>query len=793
MAKEVCFFEKKEKKAAERDVREKKQKEWNERKVKKDFSYICLGILWNTFQQHKKFLSLCLLFFLSLSTRRNRSGRGVKQEHQQCMPRNKSFFVSVVVAVRPFFFAHLTSSSLKSFVTAQNHHRFRGFVSTTTTPGTTATLNNNKKNKNKTIKDFQRRMSSEIPSMILPPPCGFDEVVVEGKGKVLQRENEVFYNRPQVVNRDLSLAIIREFQKRRKEEHENDTDQKTRRGKGMYNKVPRESKIIEHLVSEREREHMFATKETTREHPATTTTTTEDDEKQKEWVEVKPGTFRWQVVGAEEKRETAADAAAVAEQPKGIEEEEEDEKKEKPPLEPITILEGMCATGLRAIRYARELDDVKCIVANDLDPTAALAVENNKEYNARESEEVKRRVDKIVTNCGDVRVVALQHEKCFDVVDLDPYGTPSQQLESAVLAPVEGGLLCVTATDMSVLCGNNAEVGWTKYGSYPLKARYCHEQSTRILLAAIQSAAVKNRRYIVPVLSTQIDFYARVYVRVYSSAVNCKAAASNLSYVFQCVGCDSFELQPLGKVEERSHERTGKTYTKFIPGKLSAAVEHNEHGDRKCHNCGWGMNVGGPIWSAPVHDKGWVESVLKDVKESSDERYPGKEKVRALLTNCSEELPDTPLHYCLHSMAGTLKITPPTLALFRSAIINAGYKVSGVHCNQLAVKTNAPSNVLWDIMKCWEQEHPAQEDFKNGKSPGASILKKVPVVKAKWTRVNGAFSKAQMAGETRFPTNPEENWGPKNRATGGRSNKREISSCTAPNTKNSRKQAKKKF
>ena len=498
------------------------------------------------------------------------------------------------------------------------------------------------------------------------------------------------------------------------------------------------------------------------------------------------------MVGAEEKRETAADAAAAAE-PKGIEEEEEEEKKEKPPLEPITILEGMCATGLRAIRYARELDDVKCIVANDLDPTAALAVENNKEYNARESEEVKRRVDKIVTNCGDVRVVALQHEKCFDVVDLDPYGTPSQQLESAVLAPVEGGLLCVTATDMSVLCGNNAEVGWTKYGSYPLKARYCHEQSTRILLAAIQSAAVKNRRYIVPVLSTQIDFYARVYVRVYSSAVNCKAAASNLSYVFQCVGCDSFELQPLGKVEERSHERTGKTYTKFIPGKLSAAVEHNEHGDRKCHNCGWGMNVGGPIWSAPVHDKGWVESVLKDIKESSDERYPGKEKVRALLTNCSEELPDTPLHYCLHSMAGTLKITPPTLALFRSAIINAGYKVSGVHCNQLAVKTNAPSNVLWDIMKCWEQEHPAQEDFKNGKSPGASILKKVPVVKAKWTRVNGAFSKAQMAGETRFPTNPEENWGPKNRATGGRSNKREISSCTAPNTKNSRKQAKKKF
>ena len=431
----------------------------------------------------------------------------------------------------------------------------------------------------------------------LPPPPGFDEVVVEGQGKVLQRENEVFYNRPQVVNRDLSLAMIREFQKRRKEEYENETYQKTRRGKGMYNKVPKESKIIEYLVSEEERERMFASK---KEVPKKSENDAKKDDgtKQKEWIEVKPGTFRWQVAG-EEVKETIPKPTKVEEKKK--EEEEIEIKTEKTPLEPITILEGMCATGLRAIRYARELDDVKCIVANDLDPTAALAVENNKRYNALESEEVKARVDKIVTNCGDVRVVALQHEKCFDVVDLDPYGTPSQQLESAVLAPVEGGLLCVTATDMSVLCGNNGEVGWTKYASYPLKAKYCHEQSTRILLAAIQSAAVKNRRYIVPVLSTQIDFYARVYVRVYSSAVNCKSAASNLSYVFQCVGCDSFELQPLGRLEEKSHERTGKTYTRFMPGKLSATVEHNEHGDPKCHNCGWGMNVGGPIWSAPVH------------------------------------------------------------------------------------------------------------------------------------------------------------------------------------------------
>ena len=36
----------------------------------------------------------------------------------------------------------------------------------------------------------------------------------------------------------------------------------------------------------------------------------------------------------------------------------------------MRILEGMAASGLRAIRYARELDDVGCVAANDLDPSA---------------------------------------------------------------------------------------------------------------------------------------------------------------------------------------------------------------------------------------------------------------------------------------------------------------------------------------------------------------------------------------------------------------------------------------
>ncbi len=55
----------------------------------------------------------------------------------------------------------------------------------------------------------------------------------------------------------------------------------------------------------------------------------------------------------------------------------------------------------------------------------------------------------------------------------------------------EGGILMVTATDMAVLCGNNGETCWTKYGSYPIHRPYCHEMGVRILLGCIEQHAAR--------------------------------------------------------------------------------------------------------------------------------------------------------------------------------------------------------------------------------------------------------------------------------------------------------------
>lgn len=78
------------------------------------------------------------------------------------------------------------------------------------------------------------------------------------------------------------------------------------------------------------------------------------------------------------------------------------------------------------------------------------------------------------------------------------------------------------------------------------------------------------------------------------------------------------------------------------------------------------------------------------------------------MTTVLEELPDVPLYFSLHDVCRTLHCTAPKAEVFRSALINAGYRASTAHCNPLGVKTDAPWSVVWDVMRCWVAEHPVK-------------------------------------------------------------------------------------
>ncbi|KAF8010147.1 hypothetical protein BT93_J0945 [Corymbia citriodora subsp. variegata] len=416
--------------------------------------------------------------------------------------------------------------------------------------------------------------------------------------------------------------------------------------------------------------------------------------------------------------------------------------KGKRELKPPRVLEALSASGLRALRYAREVEGIGQVVALDNDKASVEACRRNIKFNGSVA------CSKVESHLTDARVFMLTHPKEFDVVDLDPYGSPSVFLDSAVQSVVDGGMLMCTATDMAVLCGGNGEVCYSKYGSYPLRGKYCHEMALRILLACIESHANRYKRYIVPVLSVQMDFYIRVFVRIYTSASAMKNTPLKLSYVYQCIGCDSFHLQQIGRTVSKNNS------VRYLPG-FGPVVP------QECTDCGKKFNMGGPIWSAPIHDLEWVTSILADLKSMKD-RYPAYDRISAVLTTISEELPDIPLFLSLHNLCATLKCTSPSAVVFRSAVINAGYRISGTHVNPLGLKTDAPMDVIWDIMRCWVKSHPVKEQPSD--QPGSVILAKEPAFQANFARAVASLSKAQAKKVARFLPNPERHWGPKLRA-----------------------------
>jgi tRNA (guanine26-N2/guanine27-N2)-dimethyltransferase len=70
----------------------------------------------------------------------------------------------------------------------------------------------------------------------------------------------------------------------------------------------------------------------------------------------------------------------------------------------------------------------------------------------------------------------------FDVVDLDPYGTAVPFLDAAVQSVSDGGLLCVTCTDMAVLAGNYPETCFAKYGGVSFRGESCHEMVNNLAM-----------------------------------------------------------------------------------------------------------------------------------------------------------------------------------------------------------------------------------------------------------------------------------------------------------------------
>lgn len=480
---------------------------------------------------------------------------------------------------------------------------------------------------------------------------------------------------------------------------------------------------------------------------------------------------------------------------------------------PIKILEALSATGLRSTRYFKEIPNVSRIIANDLDPTAVESIRRTVQLNGLDPD------TQVTPNQGDAAVVmtlALSQNHLFDVVDLDPYGSAAPFIEPAIRCVSDGALLCITCTDLPVLCGNAPEICYGRYASTPLKSPTTHEMAVRIVFQSIQAAANRLGRAVEPVLCAQIDFYIRLFLRVRDSKRLAQNTPSTTSMVFQCNECGTQQMQPLGRVREiptkkstrRKRRRRDNDADCLNDGNPDDKKQNDNENDEKeearkfnlkytaplvspnissqCSVCGGAVTMGGPIWNGPLIGDGVADSLLADLA-SGDGNFKMRPRIEALIRLLQEEVHTVPLFMHIPSMCKTLNVSVPPSAAVRSVLTNKGYEVSQSHVDPGSLKTTAPAELVWDILRIWAKKVGSShfkklsmaDDRDDGatkdrrRSAGERILAKEPqlvtaddvdfsVKKDKFVR-RGTTIDGQKAG-VRFPQNPEPNWGPKARA-----------------------------
>jgi len=405
----------------------------------------------------------------------------------------------------------------------------------------------------------------------------------------------------------------------------------------------------------------------------------------------------------------------------------------------------------------------------------------------------------------------------YDVIDIDPYGSCAPFLDAAVQCISDGGMLCITSTDMTVLAGNFAESCFSRYGAMPTKAKHMHEFALRIVLHAVEANANKYGRHIEPVLSVSIDFYLRLFVRVHKSPLQVKRSCLKRALVFQSTACPSFYLQPLARdtgssdrsiaavlhtksyytseeistsgtsrrragqkedtksnndqateKDESIQELNDQVNNKEEPGEDTGEGIHIDQDENTipafCTETGAPLKMGGPIWTYPTFDADWITAALDRIHSGIDKYLSTTERLNGVLTAISEELIDVPLYYTLPQICATLHCTSPKMAEIRAALANAGYRSSQSHRDPDAIKTDAPPRIIWDIMRCWCQKHPISEKrmIETDKA-AAKILNVQPKLVANFTTTAALRAKPKAR---RWAPNPEPYWGPKAAAHG---------------------------
>ena len=301
-------------------------------------------------------------------------------------------------------------------------------------------------------------------------------------------------------------------------------------------------------------------------------------------------------------------------------------------LDAEDYLDSLAASGVRGIRAVLEANYLS--IFNDRDKNAVDVIKKNLRLNGIEAE------------VYNMDATVLMRQKKFDHVDVDPFGSPAEFLDSACYSARK--YLSVTATDTAALCGSSTVAGLRKYSAYAVKTDVYPEVGIRMLIGFIAREAAKYEKYVKVLASWSKEHYYRVHVRLKRSSLLSGKIYEKIGYIFYCPRCLAKYVQPMnGSTRERCR-------------------------------CKGRLLMLGPLWIGELKDTELLQEVL------SSNHNP----LHRFLTKIVSEA-DVPVAYSIQQLASRMGMRAPKTEDVVSSLREMGYEASGTHYCGYCIKTDA--------------------------------------------------------------------------------------------------------
>jgi tRNA (guanine26-N2/guanine27-N2)-dimethyltransferase len=319
--------------------------------------------------------------------------------------------------------------------------------------------------------------------------------------------------------------------------------------------------------------------------------------------------------------------------------------------------DSMAGVGVRAIRILIESRWDEAYV-NDRSERAFQTIVLNIERN--------RLIEKAYPFRMDANLFHAEHSSKgikFDMLDIDPFGTPIRFLDTGVQAVKHNGLISVTATDAANLFGVQRRAAKILYGVNVLKTGFMRELGIRVLLKALAESAARNERGIEPIVSIANRHYVKIIAKVLRGRKHAFKTVSLLKFL-KVKKFGGF-YEPDGLVDPED-----------------VCVEDS-------------CILIGPLYAGSVFSKSWVGKIVNEIVGSN---WLDK-KIFNILNSLLSDDQDIVGGFDLVGLASSLKTSTPSRSVIIEKLLERGFQACRSSLDGNCVRTNARLEDLISIVK----------------------------------------------------------------------------------------------